>query len=177
MDGQTWQDQGLTHYQAGAYDQAIDAFANAQAAYEQAGNPESAAEMLNNQGVAYRMLQEWNKAETAFTEARERFIHQGDRGRQAQAATNLGMLANARGKSKEAVAYFEEAIAAFQTQRDRVRESDTWRVLSLAYFKQRRLLDALSAYSAALDCAPRLSLGQRFLRWLFRLPLRLLGGG
>jgi tetratricopeptide (TPR) repeat protein len=176
MDGKEWQDQGLVHYQTGAYAEAVKAFAHAHAAYEQAGEPGKAAEMLNNQGGVYRMLQEWAKAKKAFLEARAQFMHLGDHGRQAQVTANLGILANAQGQSKEAVVYFEEAIAAFQAQGDRIRQSDTWRALSLAYFKQWRLLDALSAYSAALDCKPRLSLGQRFLRWLFRLPIRSLGG-
>lgn len=176
MDGKEWQDQGLAHYQTGAYAEAVKAFANAHAAYEQAGEPEKAAEMLNNQGGVYHMLQEWGKAKKAFLEARAQFMRLEDHGRQAQVTANLGMLANARGQSKEAVVYFEEAITAFQAQEDRVRQSDTWRALSLVYFKQWRLLDALSAYSAALDCKPHLSLGQRFLRWLFRLPKRLLGG-
>lgn len=177
INGQEWQDQGLAHYQAGAYAEAVKAFANAQAAYEQAGDAGNAAEMLNNQGVTHRMLGEWDKAAAAFAEARAQFARLGDRGRQAQATANLGMLASARGQAKQAAAYLEEAVTAFRAQRDPVRESDAMRALSLAYFKQRRWLAALAAYSAALDCAPRLSLGQRFLRWLFHLPLRLLGGG
>lgn len=175
MDGKEWQDRGLAHYRAGAYAKAIEAFAHAQAAYEQADDWASAAEVLNNQGVVYRMLQQWDKAKVAFTEARTRFAQLGDHSRQAQATSNLGMLANARGQPKEAVSYFDEAISAFREQGDRPRESDTWRALSLAHFKQRHWLDALAAYSMALDCAPRLSLGQRFLRWLFRIPLKLLG--
>jgi tetratricopeptide (TPR) repeat protein len=177
MDDKTWQEQGLAHYRAGAYAEAIEAFANAKAAYEAAGDQGNAAEMLNNQGVAYRMLRQWDKAEAAFLEAQVLFARLGDDSRRAQATANLGMLAHTRGQTKQAAAFFEEAIAAFQTLGDRVRESDTRRALSKAYLKQRRWPDALAAYSAALDCAPRLSLGQRFLRWLFRLPLRLLGGG
>ncbi len=176
MDAKTWQEQGLAHYQAGAYAEAIDAFANAKAAYKEAGDHGSAAEMINNQGVVYRMLGEWDKAEAAFTQAQAEFTHLGDHSRQAQAAANLGMLANATGQPEQAVVYFQEAIAAFQTQGDHIRESDTRRALSIAFFKQRHWLAALTAYSAALDCLPRLSLGQRFLRWLFSIPLRLLGG-
>ncbi len=177
MDDKTWQEQGLAHYRAGAYAEAIEAFAKARAVYEAAGDLGSAAEMLNNQGVAHRMLGEWNEAEAAFLAAQALFARLGDDSRRAQAAANLGMLANARGQTKQAVAYFEEAVAAFRAQGDCIQESDTRRALSAVYLKQRRWLDALAAYSAALDCAPRLSLGQRFLRWLFRLPLRLLGGG
>lgn len=176
MDGQEWQDRALARYRDGAYVEALEAFARAQAAYEQAGDPTSAAEMLNNQGVTHRMRGEWSKAEAAFMEARERFVQLGDGNRGAQATTNLGMVASAQGQAKRAEAYLKEAIAAFQEQGDRVRESDAWRVLSMVYFKQWRWLNALAVYSSALDCAPRLSLGQRFLRWLFRLPLRLLGG-
>jgi len=174
MDGQKWQDQGVAHYQAGAYAEAIDAFINARAMYEKAGDQGSAAEVLNNQGVIYRMLGQLEEAEAAFTEARTLFARLGDTGRQAQATANLGMLAVARGKTEPAIVFFREAIAAFQTQGDRIRESDTWRTLSAAYLRKRRWLDALAAYSAALDCLPRLSLGQRFLRWLFRVPLYLI---
>ena len=177
MDGEKWQEAGETHYQAGAYAEAIESFANARIAYEETGDQESAAEMLNNQGVAYLMLHKWDKAETAFLEARGSFERLGDLCRQAQATANLGMLANLRGQTKQAVTYFEEAIAAFQSQGDRVRESDTWRALSKAFLKQLLWLDAVAAYSEALDCLPRLSPGQRLLRWLFRLPLRLLGRG
>ena len=123
------------------------------------------------------MLGEWEAAEAAFAEAQALFARLGDSIRQAQATANLAMLAAARRQTEQAVAHFEEAIATFQAQGDHVRESDTRRALSAAYLKQRRWLAALVAYSAALDCLPRLSLGQRFLRWLFRVPLRLLGAG
>ena len=96
MDGKKWQEQGVAHYQAGAYAEAIDAFVNARAAYEKASEQGSAAEMLNNQGVVYRMLGEWEKAEAAFTQAQALFAHLGDSRRQAQATANLGMLAAAR---------------------------------------------------------------------------------
>ena len=176
MDAKAWQKQGLAHYEAGAYIKAIDAFAEARTAYEEIGDSANAAEMLNNQGVAYRMLQKWSKAEESFAAAREQFKHLGDSGRAAQAVANMGMLCNARGKIKQAQAYLEEATSLFAAQGDRQRESDTRRALSLAFFRQRRFMDALAAYSAALDCAPRLSLGQRLLRRLFALPLRLLAG-
>lgn len=176
MNGREWQEQGLAHYQAGAYAEASDAFSNARAAYEEAGDQGSAAEVLNNQGVVCRILGEWDKAEAAFTGAQALFARLGDHSRRAQATANLGMLASAKGRTKRAIAYLEEAIAAFEAQGDHIRESDTRRTLSAVYLKQRRWLDVLAAYSAALDCLPRLSLGQRFLRWLFRFPLRLLGG-
>jgi len=177
MDGEKWREAGEAHYQAGAYAEAVESFANARIAYEEAVDLEGVAEMLNNQGVAYRMLHKWDKAETAFLEARGSFARLQDLGRQAQATANLGMLANSRGQTKQAIAYFKEAIAAFQSQGDRVRESDTWRALSKVFLRQRLWLEAVAAYSAALDSLPRLSLGQRLLHWLFRLPLRFLGGG
>jgi len=177
MDDQALKDKGEALFRAGAYAEAVDAFDEARTAFQEAGDGVSAAEMLNNQGVAHRMLRQWDQAETAFREARDSFVRLGDRGRQAQATANLGMLADHRGQTQQAIAHFQEAIVAFQSQRDHAHESDTWRALSRAFFKQRRWLDALTAYHSALDCLPRLSLGQRILRWLFGLPLRLLGGG
>ena len=177
MDGDKWKEAGEAHYRTGAYAEALEAFANARTAYDEAGDQASAAEILSNQGVVYRMLRQWNKAEKAFLEARDAFAHLGDTGRQAQATANLGMLANSKGWTKQAISYLEVAIAAFQAQGDGVRASDTWRALSRMYLKQGRWLDAVMAYSSALDCLPSLSLGQRFLRWLFRIPLRLLGAG
>jgi tetratricopeptide (TPR) repeat protein len=176
MDGKTWQERGLAHYQAGAYQEAVEAFAQAKAAYQQAGDQGNAAEMLNNQGVAYRMLRRWDDAQAAFEEAQTLFAAVGDENRRAQATANLGMLAQSRGQTRQAATYLEQAADVFRAQGDRLRESDVRRAQSAVYLKQRRWLDALAAYSAALDCAPRLSLGQRFLRWLFRLPLRLLAG-
>ena len=87
-----------------------------------------------------------------------------------------GKASSRRTGIAEAQAYLEEATSLFAAQGDRQRESDTRRALSLAFFRQWRFMDALAAYSAALDCAPRLSLGQRLLRRLFALPLRLLAG-
>ena len=176
MDAEKWKETGEARFRTGVYAEAVEAFANARTAYEQVGDQASAAEMLNNQGVVYRVLRQWDKSETAFLEARDSFTRLGDADRRAQVTANLGVLADSRGQTKQAIAYLEEAIAAFQAQRDGVRESDTWRVLSRIFLKQRRWLDAVTAYSSALDCLPRPSLGQRLLRWLFRLPLRVLGG-
>jgi len=176
MDGQGWRDKGEAYYRSGAYAEAIDAFVQAGIAYQETGDQVSAAEMLNNQGAAHRMLRRWDAAEAAFLKARDAFSHLGNHDRQAQATANLGMLASLQGQREKAVAYFQEAIAAFQSQGDRHRESDSWRALSKVFLKQRRWLDALATYSSGLDCLPHLSLGQRLLRWLFGLPLRLLGG-
>jgi tetratricopeptide (TPR) repeat protein len=176
MDGQGWKDKGEAYYRSGAYAEAIDAFVQAGVAYQETGDQVSAAEMLNNQGAAHRMLRQWDEAETAFLKARDAFARLGNPDRQAQATANLGMLASLQGRTKKATAYLKEAIAAFQSQGDRLRESDSWRALSKVFFKERRWLDALATYSSALNCLPHPSLGQRLLRWLFGLPLRLLGG-
>jgi len=176
VDADEWKKQALAHYRAGAYAQASETFVAAGAAYTQAGDRIAAAEMLNNQGVAHRMLRQWDRAEAAFLQARRQFETLNEANQQAQATANLGMLALARGQARQAITFLDEAIALFQTTDDPQRESEARRTLSLAHFKQRHLLDALAAYSAALDCAPHLTLGQRFLRWLLALPARLLGG-
>ncbi|MCR4407666.1 MAG: tetratricopeptide repeat protein [Anaerolineae bacterium] len=166
-------DEGMQHYRVGKYDEAAACFVAARDLFAAAGNSLAAAEMQNDLGVAYRAQHRWDEAAAAFTAAQEDFERLGDQARAGQVLGNLGSLYLAQGRLDQAASHLSRAAILLHQTGERQLEGDTRRLLSAVRFRQRRWLEALVVYEAALTCYPRLSLGRRLLlrlvRWLVRL--------
>jgi tetratricopeptide (TPR) repeat protein len=174
-DPRALHEEGLRHYQAGRYDEAAACFAAARDLFAATGDALAAAEMKNDLGVVYRAQHRWDEAATAFTTAQRDFEQLGDRTGAGQALGNLGSLYFARGQLNRAASYLQQAITNLRQAGEHELESDTLRLLSSVRLRQRRWLEALVIYEAALTCLPRPSLGQRSLLYLLRFLLRLSG--
>jgi len=176
-DPRALHDEGVRHYQAGRYDEAAARFVTARDLFAAVGDTLAAAEIQNDLGVVYRAQHRWDEAVEAFTTAQQDFERLEDRARQGQALGNLGSLYFARGQLDQAASFLTRAATLLQKAGERRLEGDTRRLLSNVRLRQRRWLEALVIYEAALTCLPRLSLGQRLLLRLVRLLVRLAGVG
>src|SRR5574342_685857 len=89
---------GITHFRAGRFADAAQAFAEAYAAVEASGDRHWAAEILNDLGVARRELADWVQAEAALEEAYALFTELGDVKGKAQAMGNVASVLEGQGR-------------------------------------------------------------------------------
>ena len=168
--------QGLAHYQAGRFEDAIAALAQAQPAFMAESNVRLAAECANDRGVAARQAARFDEAEQAFSQAQQLFEQTGDRVSQGQVVGNLAALAESRRQIDKAASLYTQAIALFDEAGEADLAGETWRALSRLRLRQGRWFAALAAYDAGLEGVKRLSLTQRALRRLLKTSRRLIGG-
>jgi tetratricopeptide (TPR) repeat protein len=167
---------GVQHFHAAEYEEAIEALQAARQLYQDAGERQNVAEVLNDLGVVCRKKGDLPQAAQSLHQARAIFAELGARKFEAQALGNLGNLHQAGGEMEQAATLYKEAATLFQDANEPQLAFETWRALSRLRMGQGRWLAALAAYDTGLSCLPRLSLGQRILRWLLQLPLKLAGG-
>ena len=168
---------GLQHYQAGRFEEALAAFAQAQQACLAIGDTRQAAETANDRGVAARQAAHFDEAEAAFNEASKLFEELGDRLSQGQVIGNLGALAESRNQNEQAAALYKEAIALFDEVGAANLSGETWRALSRLRMKQRKWFAALGAYDAGLQDIEHLTPTQHLLRRLMQVSRRLMSRG
>lgn len=142
---------GITHFQKGAYLEALDAFEKARKTYASLQDDANEAEIYNNIGVVYRYMQEWEKAEESFLAGRELFAKVDDRYREAQILGNMGDLYEAQRERERAGGYYIEAIEVLETTDDKAKLIQTLRVMSGLRFRQLRIQEALRFYQRSLQ--------------------------
>ena len=163
---------GITHFQKGAYMEALDAFDKARKTYASLHDTANEAEIYNNIGVVYRYMQEWEMAETSFQSGRELFAQIGDRYREAQILGNMGDLYEAQRELERAGGYYLEAIEVLETTEDKEKLIQTLRVMTSLRFRQFRVFEALRFYQRSMQVKPKanfldrtvVSILERFLK-------------
>ena len=165
----------LEAFRSGRFDEAAAGFEAARHAYEAAGEPAKQAEMANNQSVALLQAGRPRAALEAVQGTPEALVALGDETRAAQAFGNLAAALEACGDFARAEPAYREAADRFEKLGDADNRALTMKALSQLQMRRGRPMQALSSMQAGLGGASRLSIGQRFLRWLLSLTGRLLG--
>jgi tetratricopeptide (TPR) repeat protein len=163
-------------YQAKRWAEAADGFGAAGWVYAADGDDINAAEMANNACVALLQAGEAKRALDVVQGTPEQFDRLGDPQRAAQAVGNLASALDACGRIDEAEQAYIGAADRFKALGETEARADTLKALSQLQLKRGRALDALSSMQQGLEGSQKLSLRERFLRWLARIPFRLLGG-
>ena len=166
--------QGLTYFRAGQFDQARKAFESAWSEAQRANDKRSSAEAANDLGVTLQKLKAREPARRQFETAVALFTEVGDEQRRAQALGNLGTLLGEMRKHREAEARLEQAAGLFHHAGDLQSESLTLKWLSRLHMQRGDVFGAILAYERALARLEPLPLGQRLLRRLLQIPLRML---
>lgn len=160
--------QGMLLFQQKQYDQALQLFTTAVAAYAQEGNEDGRAEMLNNIGVIQRLKGNPPAAIAALKEAGEIFAQLGTLNKQAQTLANLADLYAGSHQQDDAARCYSEASALFAQMGDRDKQSQVLRTYSLMRLRQGQWLEAMMRMEESLSTKPRLGP----FRWLYRGMLR-----
>jgi tetratricopeptide (TPR) repeat protein len=166
----------LKAYQSQQWIPAAEGFAAAGKAYATSGDEHKSAEMGNNACVAFLQSGQGMQALEAVEGTFDVFERLDDPERAAQALGNLASALDACGRHEEAEQAYSRAAERFKDLGKADAHADTLKALSQLQLKRGRAMDALSSMQRGLEDSPKLSLRERFLRWLARIPMRLLGG-
>ncbi len=165
----------LEDFRQGSLDAAIAGFTVAREAYEAGGDTSKAAEMSNNICVA--LLQAGRPAEAldAVRPTPALFAALGDQLRTAQAYGNLAAALEATGDAEQAERNYQQAAEMFARSGEQEGRAQTLKALSQLQLKKGKTIEAVASMQASMEGSARLTLGQRFLRWLMKIQSRLLG--
>lgn len=163
-------------YQAEHWTEAAEEFSAAGDAYAADGNQLKAAEMANNACVAHLRAGDSARALEAVEGTADTFERLGELKRAALALGNLASALEASGRVEEAEHAYSGAAEKFKDLGEADARADTLKALSQMQLKRGRAIDALTSMQHGLEGSRKLSLRERFLRWLARIPIRLMGG-
>ncbi len=167
---------GITHYRAGRYSEAVQAFVEARAAAEANEDRHKVAEILNDLGVARRELTEWTPAQAALEEAYALFAELGSARGKAQVMGNMGSVLEGQTRYQEAADTYKQSAKMFEDIGDSDSAMYVWQALSRMRMKQGQWLPAVAAYEEGIEHMADRSLKKRLLKRILRLPGGLLRG-
>jgi tetratricopeptide (TPR) repeat protein len=157
------------------FKQAIQGFETALDALHSDGKSLEAAEMANNLSVAYLQNKDKTKALEIVLGTDQIFAEHGDVVKQAMALGN-------QAAALEALKRFDEAEQAYQNSADLLEETGEQELrgyvlqsLSALQLRRGRQIDGLISMKSGLDGQEKLSLRQRFLRWILKIPFKFVG--
>jgi class 3 adenylate cyclase/tetratricopeptide (TPR) repeat protein len=132
--------------------------ADARAAYESSlairarlGDEDGAAGIINNLGIVAQHEGDLERARELMTRALEMYTALGNRRRLSSCEINLAWLASAAGDHETAIRHGEEAIRLAREVGDRLNVAIAHNNLGDALRDQGRLVDAGTAYAAAIE--------------------------
>lgn len=166
----------LSAYKSEQWGDAAQGFVAARAAYSDLGDELKAAEMGNNACVAFIQAGDPVLALETVDGTAQTFDRLGDPKRAAQAVGNQASALEATGRIDEAERAYVAAADRFKKLGEADARADTLKALSQLQLKRGRAVDALASMQQGLEGGQKLSLRERFLRWLARIPMRILGG-
>lgn len=175
MSAADLQKTALTHYQAGEFSKAVQAFEQASAAYTAEGDRALAAEMQSNLAVAHRALKDYPQALTIVEAAIAEFRALDDKHRLAFALGNLGSVLLETNELDRAGEALNESLTLLDPKADKDARSEVLRVLGEVRLKQGRYMDGLVNYEAGLRGVENPNTQQSWLLKLLEKPLKMLG--
>jgi len=169
--------EALDAYLLGAYENAVHGFKAAKHEFLNRGDDINAAEAANNLSVVLLKMDLGYEALEAVKGTPEIFQHAGNQQMEAMALGNLASALEATGEVKQAEECYLQALGCLEETDDQETRSYILQALSRLQLRGGKPFDALTSMQGALDSQPRLTLRDRILRKLFKIPARLLGRG
>ena len=167
---------GAQAFAAGDYAQALTRFKAAAAAFTATGDVLMAARMANNMSVALLKQGQPDEALAASLGTEDIFANAGDIALQAMALGNQASALSELKRFEEALAAFRQAAALFKEARQPDYEATILQNMSTLQLRMKQPLIAMGTMAQALDIKPHLSIGEKLLRGLLSLVVRLMGG-
>jgi tetratricopeptide (TPR) repeat protein len=158
-------------YQSGDFTAAFQAFAEAAAAYADAGDAVLSAEMKNNQSVALLRDKQAQAALDAARGTETVFAQAGDTRRQGMALANQASALEALKRFKEAIDFYTRAGEALEKAGELDLHLEVMQLLSALYLRRFKLFDAIIALQSGLAPIKNPTPKQRLMKKLlfFRL--------
>lgn len=167
-DAKKLQDKGIAAYQKKNYEQAIQLFKQAQAAYEQAEQKDKAVEMTVNIGLVHRAQGDNQQALELMSQALTVFQELGDALRAAQVLGNMGGVYASLGDHEQAYTCYIQAADTFEELGEKKMHADTMIAIGSLQVKERKFIEGAETYEEGLKNLDKLTPQQRVLRWAMR---------
>lgn len=170
------EESGVSAYQSGNPEKAVEDFRLAHRLFEEAGNPIKAAAMANNLCVVLLELDRPEEALKSVEETPQVMLEAGELQLAGQAFGNRATAKAAGGYYDSAEQDFIEAIGIFNQTNAEELLSHTLKALSKLQLKQGRSLEAVNTMQRALQAEPKPGVRARILQKLLNFPSRFLPG-
>lgn len=164
-------------YGSKQYQKAAGLFKDAAAGYTAAGDILNAAEMASNRSVALLQAGDAKGALEAVQGVSRVFELAGDARRQAMALGNEAAALEATRQSKAAIEKYEQCAALLKQIGDLETRTLVMKNISQIQLRQGRQLEAMATMDAALNNRKKLNLIERLLKWLLKIPFKMLNRG
>lgn len=109
---------GVTHFFLGQLEKALSNYLNAHDIYEQLGQKENLAKVLNNIGIIYRMQQRYERALEIYWNSYQLKKTLGDSIGMAASLQNLGLVFSHLGDKKQALQHLTQGLGIYQRLED-----------------------------------------------------------
>lgn len=160
-------------FQAGRYEAAASLFERAHALSAQAGDALAAAEMANNLSVARLQAGDAAGALAAVQDTDQAFAQAGDTVKQAMALGNQAAAQEALGQLETALTLYQQSADLLKPYPDQAEtRAIVLKSISSLQVRTGRQLEALASMNAALDQQKKLSLREKLLHKLLRIPFK-----
>ncbi len=163
------------HIQNKTLDQAAASLELERANAQANGDNEKAALASNDLGVVYLLLERMDDARAALNQAHQMFIALNDPAGQGRATGNLAQLEERAGNADAAGALYMQAADLLHEGNAFADEYTTRRRLSRFYLTRGATLQSLSETVKALSVKPNANAWDKFQKWFYALPLKLMG--
>ncbi len=164
-------------YQAQQYAQAADLFEQAAQTFTAQGDVLSAAEMSSNRSVALLQAGDANGAYQAAQGVDRVFALAGDTRRQAMAVGNEAAALEGLNQLQPALLKYQECAELLKQVGDNESRAMVLKSISQIQMRTGHQLEALASMDAALEQHKRLSIKERMLKKLLKVPFQMLNRG
>lgn len=162
-------------FQAKDYQSAIEGFLVAHQHYKDIEDEINAAEIANNLSVAYLQAGKKDQA-LAYVEGTDLvFEAHNDISKQAMALGNYGAALESLKKIEAAAEAYQKSADLFEKSGDKELRSHVLKSLATLQIRQGKQLDSIISMQGSLSNKENLSIKDRFLKVLLKLPFKFLG--
>lgn len=163
------------HIQQGTLADAATELEAERAAAQEKGDAQNLALATNDLGIVYFVMNRTDDARAMLSAAQQLFIQTNDAAGQGRATGNLAELEERAGNGEQASALYMQAADLLHEGNAFDDEYATRRRLSRYYLTHGATMMSLSETVKALSVKPNPGLWDKIQRWIYALPLKLLG--
>lgn len=174
-NAQDLQAQGVKLFGEQEYEAAARVFEQAREAYETAGDPVMAGEMMVNLGLVHRKLDEDQQALDQMQGALAIFQDANDEKRTAMTLGNMGRVYRALNDKEQAYNCYRQAADLFQALGEKQMYGDTLLAIGDLQMGERKFMAAASTYEAGYGEKDNLTARQKVIRGLNNTLSRVMG--
>ena len=175
--GEELKQKGVQEFTQGDYEEAVDTFRAAAAAYEDEGAADMVAEMQVNLGLALHSIGEHEQALEQMNMALAVFTQINDQHRRAQVLGNMARVYARQGNTEQAMTNYREASAIFIEMNDEENYGQTVMAIADLQFRSGQLMKAAATYEVGLEYIKSPNTRQKMMKKLLGVRNKLTGGG